>query len=229
MGFVIGLLAFGAALWLLYWVKQRDLTHCREVLGLTQISSAVQERGSTPEGFAFVDYAVLQGSMLGRSARLVHRMVRSPLAPRRQRYGSNFTVLVLTLEHPVSASLRLQPAGMLGVVETLVRGAVTDRVPIDTTFDQAYSVYSDHPAAAMAILAMQPLRERLLAFRSRMAGDMPNSVAAKMASGLVLGSFHVEGKVARYLAFGSPTKATAEQLATAAPILLDLATAAGGR
>ena len=228
MAFVIGLVVFVAVLWWLYRFKQRDIGHCQEVLGLAPVPRAVSRRGTTPEGFAFVERDVLQGTMLGRPAVLAHRTVRSPLAPRRQRHGSDFTVLALTLDAPARVSIRLQPTGVLGSVETLVRGGATDRVAIDPTFDEAWVVYCDSPTAAVTLLT-PALRERLLAFRAQIAGELPTSTAGKMASAFVVGTFHIDGAEARYLAFGSPTRATAEQVKAAAPVMVEVAAGAGSR
>ena len=53
------------------------------------------------------------------------------------------------------------------------------------------------------------------------------SGAGKLASAFVLGTFHIDGAAARYDLFGSPAKATAEHAKAAAPVLLELAAAAG--
>lgn len=229
MGFVVGILLFAAALWYLYHLKQQDLAHCQQVLGLTPVKGAAVERGTTPEGFAFIDQVVLQGVMHGLPATLLHRTVRSPIAPKMQKKGSSFTVLSFDLARPPRVSLRIQPAGMLAGVESLTRGAEAsaDRISIDDEFDRAFVVYSNTPAEVMTVLT-RPLRARLLAFRTQIAGSHPDSVATKLASPFLIGTFHIEGATARYLAYGSPAKATAEHVKSASPLLLQLSTAATG-
>lgn len=225
MGFVVGMLLFAAALWYLYHLKQQDLANCQQVLGLTPVKGATVERGTTPEGFAFIDQVVMQGVMHGLPATLVHRTVRSPIAPKMQKKGSSFTVLSFALARPARVSLRIQPAGMLTGVESLTRGpeaSAADRIAIDEEFDRAFVVYSDKPSEVLTVLT-PPLRDSLLNFRTQLAGTSPDSVAAKLASPFLVGTFHIEGTTARYLAYGSPTKATAEHVKSAAPVLLELA------
>jgi hypothetical protein len=229
MGFVVGLILFGVALWFLFRLKQQDLANCQQVLGLAPAAKTAVERGTTPEGFAFVDQLVLQGTMHGLPASLTHRTVRSPIAPKMQRKGSSFTVLSFTLARPARINLRIQPAGMLEGLESVVRGGATDRVARtgDATFDNAFVIYSDSPAAALDVLT-PALRERLLTFRTEASGGiLTDATPGKLASAFILGTFHIEGATASCLAFGSPTKATAEHVKAAAPLLLELITAAG--
>lgn len=228
MVFVVALVLFGSVLWGLRRLKQRGLEQCQAVLGFAPATDAPVASRRTPEGLAAVERVLLRGTLAGRPATLAERRVRSPQVARRDRRGSDFTVLAIALEPPARVALRIQPAGVLGAVEVLLRGAAEDRVAIDATFDQAYVVYSDAPAAAAAILT-PAMRERLLAFRRQIAGDLPASVTGKLASGFLLGSFHVDGAAARYVVFGSPTKATAEHAKAAAPLLLELAAVAGAR
>lgn len=231
MGVILGLIIFAGALWLLFQVGKRDLAQCLAVLDMAPPPHSTTEQGTTPEGFPFAERVVAQGALFGRPATLARRVLRSPFARKRYR-GSIFTVLSLTLERPARATFRLQPAGILSDVETLVRGAVADRVPIDPAFDQAYVVYSNAPDEARAVLTPS-VREQILAFRTHAAGHLADALAsgttaAKMSSGLVLGTFHVEGSAARYVAFGSPAKATAEHVKAAAPVLLTVANALTG-
>jgi hypothetical protein len=132
----------------------------------------------------------------------------------------------LTLPRAVRTSLRLQPAGMLGALESWVQGPPTDRVSIDPAFDEAYAVHASSADEARAILSPS-VRSQVLDFRRRIAGDLPPSVAGQLTSGLLLGTFHLEGTTARYALFGSPTRAVAEHLKSAGPVLLALAAAAG--
>lgn len=226
MVLIIVLVFFGAALWWLFRLRQRDIAQCQAVLGLLPAQRAKPESGTTPEGFASFEHVLLQGTLLERPATLSLRRVRSPRVARRDRRGSDFTVLTITLERPAQVALRLQPTGLLGAVEGWLRGAPTDRVSVDDSFDPAYTVYSDDPTAALAVLT-PAMRERLLAFHAQMMGTPSTSVAGKMASGLILGTFQIDGTIARYLLLGSPMKTTAEHVKAAAPILLELATAAG--
>ena len=225
MAFVFGLVALGVALWFLVRLKRKDTADCAAVLGLPPAPAATT-RGTTPEGFEFSETSVLSGTLLGRRAVLLERFVRHPAISARRRKGSHFTVLELTLERPVRVPIRLQPTGVLGALEALVKADTADSVSTDPEFDAAYTVYAAD-ASAVAVLLDPDLRQHILAFRSEAAGELPDSVPGRLSSGLVLGTFHVEGATARYVLFGSPTKATAQQLKAAAPLLLAIATRAG--
>jgi len=224
---IIVLVFVGAVLWWLFRVRQRDMAQCQAVLGLAPAQKSPPKPGTTPEGFAAFDHRLLEGTLLGRPASFSLRRVRSPKVARRDRRGSDFTVLSFTLQPPASVSLRIQPTGLIGAVETWVRGTPGDRVSVDATFDDAFTIYSDTPAAALAVLT-PALRERLLEFHARILGTPTASTSTKLASGLVIGTFHIDGSTARYLVPGSPTKSTAEQVMAAAPVLLEVATAASG-
>lgn len=226
MGFVIGLLIFGAALWLLFQLKARDLANCRAVLDLAAADGR-SSRGTTPEGFAFYQRAALQGTLLGQPATLWSRTVRHPKYGTHGRRSSQFTVLEFALPRPVRAPLRLQPTGVLGVLEALLQVPRDEVTPIDPAFDAAYVVHAPRDSGVLLMLG-PAIRERLLAFRSEMAGNLPSSPAGKLASGLVLGTFDLRDSTASYALFGSPTKATAEHIKAAAPLLLELAAASGG-
>lgn len=223
MGVVVGLLLFVVALWWLRRLKQRDLAEVCAVLGL-EPAPFQSTRGTSPEGFACVDHRLLHGTVSGHPAVLVSRGVRHPRASRLRRTGSEFTLLELTLPRAVATTLRVQPSGLLDVLEGALRGGADDRVPIEPAFDEAYVVHSDRPEAARTALN-GPLQARLLAFRTAVAGSLPASLPGAMASGLQLGTFHVDGAVARYVVFGSPTRATAEHAKAAVPLLLALAEA----
>ncbi|MGE0448197.1 MAG: hypothetical protein AB7Q29_01295 [Vicinamibacterales bacterium] len=224
MTFILGLLAFGAALWFLVRLKRQDTQRCREILALEPAPSQTM-RGTTPEGFSFSQTAILQGVMLGHAATLWARTVRHPLAAKRRRTGSQFTVLELALTRPARFALRIQPAGLLETLEWASRGPADDRVPIESAFDEAYVVYTSSPADAKAVLT-PAVRASLLEFRSRVGGNLPSTTAGRLSSALVLGTFDIEGSNARYALFGSPTAATAEQVKAAAPVLTQLAAAA---
>lgn len=225
MAFIIGLVLFGAAIWFLYRLKARDIADCAAVLGLPP-GQGRSKRGTTVEGFAYYQRAVLEGTMLGRPATVWSRSVRHPRTARRRNRGSAFTVLELTLERPVRTAIRLQPAGVLGGLESWIQGPPTDVVTIDADFDAAYVVHASRLIDARAILSA-PMRAKILAFRSQVGGALPPTTAGKLSSGLVLGTFILEGTTAIYAVFGSPTKAVAEHVKVAAPLLLDLAAAAG--
>lgn len=226
MAFAIGLIAFGIAWWLLVGLKRKDVADCRAVLGLEPVAR-VTARGTSPEGLTYSQTSILGGTLAGRPATLFERSAGHPAIPTRRRRGAQFTVLELTLPRPAAVSIRLQPTGMLGSIEALVQGEVPRATPIDPAFDAAYTVYADDAASAV-ILLTPALRERVLAFRARVSSDLPTSAPGRLASGLVLGTFDIDGAVARYVLFGSPTRSTAEQVKAAAPILVDLAARAGG-
>jgi hypothetical protein len=221
MAFVIGLVLFAGAIWFLYRLKARDIADCAAVLGMAP-GDGRTTRGTTPEGFAYLQRAVLQGTMLGCPATIWSRSVKHPRIGKYRNRGSEFTVLELTLARAVQTPIRLQPAGVLGVLESWIEGPPTDIVPIDAAFDAAYVVHAGHVIDARAVLSAS-MREKILAFRSREGADLPASTAGKLSSGLVLGTFFLEGTTAAYALFGSPTKAVAEHVKAAAPILLELA------
>lgn len=227
MAFVLGMVAIGAVLWWLARLKRRDIADCRAVLAFDPAPPSSSLHGTTPEGFACVEHTLLRGVMFGRPATLSDRTVRFPKGAKYRRGGSQFTVLAVALAAPAHVSLRLQPAGILGGLEAALRAPADspDVVAIDPAFDAAYTVYADTPADARTVLTPD-MREKFLAFRTRVAGPLPANVAGRLASGLVLGTFHVDGSTARYVVFGSPTKQTAEHVKAAAPLLLELADAA---
>lgn len=221
MAFLLGLVLFAAAIWFLYRLKARDVADCAAALALAP-GDGRSTRGTTPEGFRYYQRAVLQGTMLDCPATLWSRSVRHPRLGTHRNRGAEFTVLELTLARPARAPIRLQPAGLLGTLESWMQGPPLDVVSIDETFDGAYVVHAAHAADARAILSA-PMRARLLAFRSQVAGTLPSTTAGRLSSGLMLGTFFVEGTTAAYAIFGSPTRAVAEHVKVAAPLLLDLA------
>lgn len=225
MAWLVGLVLFGAAIWFLYRLKARDIADCAAVLGLVP-GDGRSNRGTTPEGFAYYQRAVLHGTIRGFPGTLWSRHVRHPRMARRRRRGSEFTVLEVALDAPVRTPLRIQPAGILETLESWIQGAPTDVVAVDDAFGAAYVVHAGHIADARSVLSA-PMRARILAFRSQVGGALPPTTAGKLSSGLVLGTFILEGTTAVYAVFGSPTKAVAEHVKVAAPLLLDLATAAG--
>lgn len=235
MAFVLALLVFAAAIWFLRRLKQRDVADCAAVLGLPPAGDHRSSRGTTPEGFAFYQRAVLDGSLLGRPAALWSRTVRHPRRARSRRHrGGEFTILELTLERPVRTAIRLQPAGVLSTLEGWIQGEASDLVAIEPRFDAAYVTHAGSATAALLVLT-PPLREKILAFRAQVPGAPPRPAdgalaagAGALASGLVLGTFHLHDTTAAYALHGSPTKATAAHVRAAAPLLLELAAAAGG-
>lgn len=226
MAFLVGLVAIGAAWWWLWHLKQRDLAECRAVLGLEPVASGETTRGTTPEGFAFSQTALLRGVLLGRPATLWARTVRHPAGAKYRRRGSQFTVLELGLDAPVRCPLRVQPAGLLTGLEAVMHGPAADRVPIDEAFDASYVVYAPRAAEARLLFTAERCQQ-LLAFRASVGGTPAATMPGRLASGLLLGTFEIDGAAARYVLFGSPMKATAQHVNIAAPVLLDLAAAAG--
>jgi len=228
MAFVLGLVALGVALWFLIQLKKKDTAACAEVLGLKP-APARTERGITPEGFKFSQTTMLEGRIDGRAATLWSRTLARTTGSKRSGRRSMFTVLDLTLRRPARVPLRIQPVGVLGALEEMLTAPDNRaaRVAMDARFDEAYTVYS--ASATDAIVALTPaLRESLLEFRARVAGPLPSNVAGHLASGLVLGTFYLDGAFVRYAVYGSPTKATAEHVKAAVPIMIALARAAGG-
>jgi len=105
---IIALLFVGAVLWWLFRLRQRDMAQCQAVLGLAPAQKSPPKSplkpGTTPEGFAAFDHLLLEGTLLDRPATFSLRRVRSPKVARRDRRGSDFTVLSFTLQPPASVS-----------------------------------------------------------------------------------------------------------------------------
>lgn len=216
----VALVAFVAALVWLWRRKARDTADCAAILGLSPAPRTFS-RGTTAEGFAYGQTILLSGMLQGFPATLTERRVRRPRAPSRQRQGSQFTVLALTLPSAPPARLRLQPRGVLRMVEVAV-GSESTPVPVDAAFDEAYLLYTDDPHAALRVLT-PAVRADLLAFRAAFSTADPSSLAGRASSGLVLGSFEVGQREAIYSLYGSPMKATATQVKAAVPLLARLA------
>jgi hypothetical protein len=218
---VVALVLFaGLFLWLIR-TTARDLDDTASILGLQKATARVQARGTSAEGFAYHETRMLEGTFDGVRAELAVRTVKRRQNPYRRR-GSQFTVLTLHHGRADAPRLRLQPAGMMEALETLQKGERTDVVATgDAAFDAAYRLYAADPAAALAVLT-PVMRRDLLAFRSTVAGLLPDAVTGGMAAALLLGTFEVEPGLSRYTLFGSPTKTLAEHLRQAVPFMMRL-------
>lgn len=220
MAFAIGLVLFGLAVVWLFRKKRADVRDCASILRMV---SAPREtvRRATPEGFAATDIALLAGELEGLPVTLWERTERHPVAAKRQRTGGQFTVLTFDLPESVPQTLRLQPRGMLGALEDLIQGH-PGAVKISPAFDEAYTTYTSDEVRARQALDTR-LQQALLEFRARVAGPLPGSATGQMASGLMLGTIVVENGHASYVLFGSPSKAIAEHLVLAVPLVRAIA------
>lgn len=220
LGATFAALTFLAVIAWLWRLKSKDAEDSARVLGLARVPRQVT-RGTTPEGFAYTQSLLLGGTLEGLAATVGERSVRRPGVVARRGEGSQLTVLTLTPTSPPRARFRLQPRGVLRMLEVAMTGDATPIVT-DPAFDEAYHVYTDDPVAALSVLTPQ-FRRDLLAFRANITSADPSSVAARLSSGLVLGSFEVGASTVSYSLFGSPTKTSAEHLAAVAPLLARLA------
>ncbi len=219
---IVAVIVMAAVLFWLFRQNAADIDAAASTLGLRRAATRVTTRGTSAEGFAYVETTLLEGTIAGTPAALSVRTVK-----RRQnkyrRHGSEMTVLTLRPGRPMVLRVRLQPAGMLESLEWLQKGEPPETVPTgDPAFDAAYRLYASDAAVARAVLTTD-LRRDILALRERVAGPMPSGAASGMAAGLLLGTFDVEPDAARYVVYGSPTAAVAAHVHAAVPLLLRLA------
>lgn len=218
---IIGLIIIVAILVWLYRAQMKSFADCASILGMPQATTRSETKGTTAEGFYFHQSLLLKGSIEGMSAEVYIRNVRRSKVRNSRQSGSQFTVLALFPSHPPAAAFRLQPVGMMGVIETLQQGAPTALPTGDSDFDAAFHLYTSDARGALAALSPN-LRRDLLAFRQTVAGVLTDSLASKMASAFLLGSIDVEPHLVRYSMPGSPSAKIAEHLKLVAPLLARL-------
>jgi hypothetical protein len=222
-GFMTGFVFVVAVLIWLYRSKQSDVAACATTMGLVRVSDRVERRGETPEGLAFYDLLRAKGTVSGWGAEVWERTVRRPVDVKyRKSRGSILTRLELTPALPPTARFRLQPAGAMELVEDLMKGTPTAHATGDAAFDQAFKLYAEDAASALAVLT-PALRHDIMAFRRSVAGDLPASRAGNLAAGTVLGSFVIAADRVSWDAFGTPSGKIGAHLRQAAPLLVRLA------
>ena len=221
MAAVLGIIVIIAVLVWLYKASDKGIADCSTILGLPRVPAPVHSSGTSSEGFYFYQSLYLKGSLDGVPAELAVRNVkrRKTMAGRPQ--GSHFTVLTLLPTQPVATSFRLQPVGLMGVIEEFQHGAHITAPTGDAAFDAAFRLYTTDASGALAVLTPD-MRRDLLAFRDRVAGPLPDNIAGKMTSAFVLGSIEVEPGKILYSLFGSPSAKLATHLKQALPLLLRL-------
>lgn len=120
-----------------------------------------------------------------------------------------------------AAVFRLQPVGFMRTLEQMHQEAPSPVPTGEAAFDAAYRLYTDDPAAALAVLAPD-LRRDVLAFRAAVSGNFETSGVGGLASALLMGSFDIGRESSTYYVYGSPTRKIAEHLKAAAPLVLRL-------
>lgn len=218
---IIGLIIILAVLVWLYRAQKQSFTDCASILGMPQATTRSETNGTTSEGFYFHQSLLLKGSIEGVPAEVCIRNIRHSKFRTTGRHGSQFTVLALFPTRSLTPAYRLQPAGMMGVIESL-QHRTPNAVPTgDSDFDAAYHLYTSDARSALAALT-PTLRRDLLAFRQNVASMLTDSLASKLASAFLLGSIEVEPNLVRYSLPGSPSAKIAEHLKQVAPLLARL-------
>lgn len=221
-GTVLAFLVLGAAVWLLFKLKQKDVAGCTAMLGLTRAAQRRVTRGRTPEGWDFTDILLATGTIEGLPAELRERGIRGPWLPKTRRSETQFTLLALTPARAPRAALRLQPAGVLRTTEQLVSGAPAIVLTGDAAFDAAYHLYSNDPPAALLAVSADLRGDLMQIYTSSQVGKT-KTLANAMTAGLLLGTFDIGSEHAIYYVYGTPTTTVATQLKAIAPILSRLA------
>lgn len=218
---LVALLAVvGIILWL-YWSNRAAVAACVQALGLGPGDSVVTS-GTTPEGLSYRQQLIAQGTIGSQRATLHARTTRRAKGAPSSRGTSEFTVLTLSPVPAGTPPFRLQPAGMMRVVEVIQQG-MTDITPTgDAAFDAAWHLYIGESGAVPAVLTPD-LRRDVTAFSQSMLGTNPGSVAGKMASALLLGSFNVTPESVSYALLGSPSAKVADHLKQVLPLLARVA------
>lgn len=223
--FVVGLVLFsGAVIWL-YRAKQADIAACAEALGLAGVIEKITRRGQTAEGLAFWEQLRARGALAGCGAEIWERQVRRAMDTKyRKSRGATLTVLELKPARPTSCSIRLQPVGVMDLIEQFMQ-QTPESVPTgDSPFDGAFKVYTDDATLVPAVLTTE-LRRELLALRLAVAGDVASLRSGNFAASLTLGSFEVSPDRVAFSIFGTPSRKIGEQLRLAAPLLARLSEA----
>ena len=222
---IIGIIIIVAVLIWLYRFQMKAFADCASILGMPQATTRSETNGTTAEGFYFHQSLLLKGSIEGVPAEVCIRNIRHSKFRTTGRHGSQFTVLALFPTRPSAAAFRLQPVGMMAVIETLQQGYPTAVPTGDSDFDAAFHLFTSDSRGALAALTPD-LRRDLLLFRQTVASILTDSLASKMASAYLLGSIEIEPQLVRYSLPGSPTAKIAEHLKLVAPLLARLGNSA---
>lgn len=221
-GFLVGMVLFSGAVYWLYRSKQADVAACMEAIGFAGAKEKSTRRGETAEGLAYWERLLSRGTLAGCEAEIWERQIRRAVDVRfRKSRGSILTVLELKPTRPPVHEFRLQPVGVMGWIEQFTRGSSEPVATGDAAFDDAFKLYANDGAGALAVLTPE-LRREILEFRDAVAGDVAQLRSSNQAAGLLLGSFEIgPARVALGL-FGTPSRKIGEQLRRAAPILARL-------
>ncbi len=218
------LVALLAVVALIIWLNRSNraaVAACAQGLGLGPGDSVVTT-GTTPEGLSYRQQVIAQGAIGAQRATLHVRTTRRSKNTPSSRGTSEFTVLTLSPGSADRSAFRLQPAGMMRVVEVIQRGVTAFTPTGDAEFDAAWHLYVGDSESSPAVLTPE-LRRDLTAFSRSMLGTSPDSVAGKMASALLLGSFNVTSESVSYALLGSPSAKVADHLRQAVPLLARVA------
>ena len=139
----------------------------------------------------------------------------------RKSRGSTLTVLELKPPQPPACGFRLQPVGVMGLIETITQGTPTAVPTGDAAFDGAFALYTNNAAGALGVLTAD-VRRDILAFRTAAMGGAAAGRAGQLAASLVLGSFEIGPDRVAFSLFGTPSRRIGDQLLQAAPLLARL-------
>lgn len=222
IGFVVALVLFSGVVYWLYRAKQADVAACAAALGLANASEKIVRRGHTAEGLAFFEQLRARGEAAGCGAEVWERQIKRAVDQKyRQSRGSTLTVLEIKPSRPAPHSFRIQPVGVMGVIEKLTQGTPESVATGDAAFDGAFTLYTKDAAGALAVLTPDARRD-LLEFRRTVAGDVATLQAGNLAVSLMLGSFEISPDRVSVGVFGTPSRKIGEQLRRAAPLLAKL-------
>lgn len=221
MAFWIGLALFGAALYALWRLKDKDLAAAAAAVGLPRVPHSPGTQGTTPEGWACRDIVVAAGQLDGVRTSLLSRSIPKQFTPKAERVATQFTVITLDLATPPPATLRLQPVGWTRAIAAITHTPPPVVPTGDAEFDAVWHLHTDVPTAALLVLS-DDLRRALVDFRNTHVPAGPAFAEGGHAT-LKLGSFEVSANRAVYSVFGSPTATTGAHVAGARPLLARLA------
>ena len=226
MAGIIGIIVIIAVLVWLYKASDKGIADCSTILGLPRVPAPVSSSGTSSEGFYFYQSLHLKGTLEGVPAELALRNMKRRKTVMGRPQGSHFTVLTLFPTQPVATSFRLQPAGMMGVIEEMQQGAHLTAPTGDAAFDTAYRLYTTtHPAP---LPFSPPIRAITSPFT--ISSQAPaRQHRRQMAFAFVLGSIEVEPGKVLYSLYGSPTAKIATHLKQVVPLLLRLTRPPSGR
>lgn len=218
--FLLGLVAIAGVVYWLARANAKDRHRMAEILGLVVVPKGEQERGKDYTLGNFHQSLAMHGEMHGRPAGVWVRSVRR-FTRHNSRNMSLQTVLAFDLKGESPTSFRIEPA-LTGKLQSWFGGDQPAIPSGDLEFDRLFRFTSQDGAAAIRILTPE-IRERLLAFRKAVAGEMPDSDLARFSGDLMMGTFAIEGKRATYTVAGTPSEKIARHFAIAGPFLAEFA------